>query len=537
MVLTVLGWSAAVGRPYYLSSSEGDDLNPGTLQSPWKTLEKISGVSLRPGDAVFFKKGDRFDGHFVVNGSGSKGQPIVITSYGEGAKPVLTGEAGAEQGGDYREAVYVNNHDNLVFDGLEVNNERQSTRTGVRDVDAYGLHVHNSGTQVLKNFILRNMTFQNVYAVKPMNNPEDFDGLEVAGVRFFSARNQRAGNEKNIQNILVEDCFFTDIQRLGVHIKHGGAKEGVGNDAINRNANIIVRNNRFDHLGGTSVLPLRTYNCLIEKNIFDHPGASTDPRMPGRGSSVWTWRCINTVIQHNQCLSTRGYLDSHGIHIDHENVNTFVQYNYMEDCEGGFVEILGGNVNAVYRYNVSVNDGWRKNLKWKNSNHTIWINQVAAGKKIHLCENSYIYNNTVVMDKGYSTAIEINAKNTFIFNNIFYSGNGSAMGRQHVVMKSNGTLLYMRNNLFHGDVDRRFLELDESPVKGNPGFLGKGAGADRYQIGADSPALGQGVAKLGPPVPGAGKGVFKNVAAYPAVDFFGNPLGRPPCIGAFSFKK
>lgn len=48
MVLTVLGWSAAVGRPYYLSSSEGDDLNPGTLQSPWKTLEKISGVSLRP---------------------------------------------------------------------------------------------------------------------------------------------------------------------------------------------------------------------------------------------------------------------------------------------------------------------------------------------------------------------------------------------------------------------------------------------------------------------------------------------------------
>jgi hypothetical protein len=29
----------------------------------------------------------------------------------------------------------------------------------------------------------------------------------------------------------------------------------------------------------------------------------------------------------------------------------------MEDCEGGFVEILGGNSNTVYRFNASVNDG------------------------------------------------------------------------------------------------------------------------------------------------------------------------------------
>ena len=68
--------------------------------------------------------------------------------------------------------------------------------------------------------------------------------------------------------------------------------------------------------------------------------------MPNRGSSVWTWHCKNTIIQRNRCLHVRGYLDSHGIHIDHHNDHTYVQYNYMEDCEGGFVEILGGNTNA-----------------------------------------------------------------------------------------------------------------------------------------------------------------------------------------------
>ena len=85
----------------------------------------------------------------------------------------------------------------------------------------------------------------------------------------------------------------------------------------------------FSYNGGSAVLPNATYNCLIENNIFDHPGASTDSRMPGRGSSVWNINAINTISQYNMCISTRGYLDSHGIHIDNRNVNTFVQYNYI----------------------------------------------------------------------------------------------------------------------------------------------------------------------------------------------------------------
>ena len=68
----------------------------------------------------------------------------------------------------------------------------------------------------------------------------------------------------------------------------------------------------------------------------------------------------NTVIQYNQSINAKGILDSHGIHVDHKNTDTFIQYNFMKDCEGGFVEILGGNERAVYRFNISLNDGWRR---------------------------------------------------------------------------------------------------------------------------------------------------------------------------------
>ena len=94
----------------------------------------------------------------------------------------------------------------------------------------------------------------------------------------------------------------------------------------------------------------------------------------------------------------------------------------MEDCEGGFVEILGGNETAVYRFNISVNDGWRDNPNWRNSNHTIWLNDKIGGDEGYASNNSYIYNNTIVINRTnnpYATAIDLKANNTRVFNNIF----------------------------------------------------------------------------------------------------------------------
>ena len=534
--------AAAKSNSYYLSSSSGKDEYGGTQKAPWKTLAQISSILLMPGDRVFFKKGDRFDGHFVVKGSGSVGRPVVITAYGTGDKPVITGQVGAAQGGDFREAIYIENFDNIVLDGLEVNNERKTARDGVAEVDAYGVHVINSGTKPMKNFILRNMSFRKVYAVKPMNSHEDFDKLEVAAVRFASTPNTSAGEEKNIQNVLVEHCEFTDIQRLGIHFVHGGGKNKVGNDAINRNADVVVRNNRFRYLGGTCVLPTSTYNCLIENNLFDHPGSKADPRMPGRGSSVWPFHCINTVVQRNVCLGIRGYADSCGIHIDSGNANTFVQYNYMEDCEGGFVEILGGNVNAVYRFNISVNDGWRVSptAKEGTQGHTLWVSQYFGGTRKEPSDNSYVYNNTVYLDKGFPTSIIFDGKNTFIYNNIFYSGKSGVIGGENVIVRmQDGAQLYVSNNLFYGAIDGQFEKMDKNPVKGDPKFAGPGRDLCRFQLNADSPTINRGIAKEGPPLPGAGTGIFKNLPTYPTVDFYGNPVNLQegtPNIGACNAK-
>ncbi|MEM6831798.1 MAG: hypothetical protein AAF551_14905, partial [Bacteroidota bacterium] len=227
---------AQTGKNYYLSNS-GSDSNTGTKDAPWKTLDKLSATSLNPGDSVLFRRGDRFDGHYVVNGSGEKGTPIVIAAYGDGEKPIITGEVGASGGGDYREAILVQNEDNLVFDGLEIQNERLTTRPGVRDMDAFGIWLHNT-EGVMENFVFQNMTFRDVYAVEPILDRSSFDAIQVSGLRLTSTKNTVNGQEKQIKNVEVKDSFFGNLQRFGIQLRHSRGAAGVGNDSLNRIMNV-----------------------------------------------------------------------------------------------------------------------------------------------------------------------------------------------------------------------------------------------------------------------------------------------------------
>ncbi len=71
------------GATYYVSNS-GDDGNDGlTPDRSWKTLAKVSGAALNPGDCVRFKRGD------IFRGSISAKEGVTYCAFGEGAKPEI----------------------------------------------------------------------------------------------------------------------------------------------------------------------------------------------------------------------------------------------------------------------------------------------------------------------------------------------------------------------------------------------------------------------------------------------------------------
>lgn len=76
----------------YYFANKGKDSNKGiNKQSAWKSIAKINGLKLKAGDSILLKRGDVFEGSILLNQSGLINKLIVISAYGTGKSPILTG--------------------------------------------------------------------------------------------------------------------------------------------------------------------------------------------------------------------------------------------------------------------------------------------------------------------------------------------------------------------------------------------------------------------------------------------------------------
>ena len=84
---------AAQAKNYYLSATGSNTNNGLTPATAWQTIAKANASFslVLPGDSILFRCGDTFYGALVIGKSGTSTLPIAISSYGTGAKPVISG--------------------------------------------------------------------------------------------------------------------------------------------------------------------------------------------------------------------------------------------------------------------------------------------------------------------------------------------------------------------------------------------------------------------------------------------------------------
>ena len=69
---------------FYIDSEDGDDTNDGISETTaWKSLTRVDGLDLLPGDTIKFRRGSSFEGTLYINDSGEENRYIVLTSYGD----------------------------------------------------------------------------------------------------------------------------------------------------------------------------------------------------------------------------------------------------------------------------------------------------------------------------------------------------------------------------------------------------------------------------------------------------------------------
>lgn len=78
-------------RNFYISVSGNDASIGRSPESAWRTFGRLNKLSLLPGDTVFLQRGGTYEGAITIRQGGTAKKPIVITAYGQGADPMVSG--------------------------------------------------------------------------------------------------------------------------------------------------------------------------------------------------------------------------------------------------------------------------------------------------------------------------------------------------------------------------------------------------------------------------------------------------------------
>ena len=132
ITILLLSISMACYSTNYYISNTGDDAEAGTSEgTAWLTIAKVNtewnNGTFVPGDSILFKRGDIWKGTIVIKESGTSGNPMTISAYGSGEKPIITGfdtlsswsvHAGSVYKATFSDAEYFTNM--VVVDGKQV---------------------------------------------------------------------------------------------------------------------------------------------------------------------------------------------------------------------------------------------------------------------------------------------------------------------------------------------------------------------------------------------------------------------------------
>src|SRR5439155_206440 len=182
----------AIGTTYYVDDVAGNDSNSGTSESTaWRTLGKVSNVTLAPGDRVLFKRGGVWAGPLTLSKAGTADRPITIGSYGSGALPVIQGPGNCVDVQGTRLVVSQLNVKDCAWAGVRISAGATFNRIDGNLItgNVAGVHVDSGASD---NVIVGN-TLQNNNRMS-VNTPGGNDDNGAFGVLLNGDRNEVINN-------------------------------------------------------------------------------------------------------------------------------------------------------------------------------------------------------------------------------------------------------------------------------------------------------------------------------------------------------
>ena len=492
---------------YYIDSQNGNNDYCGHRpEKAWANLDKINEHSFLPGDKILFKAGTYYEGQLNPKGSGTKEQPIIIDTYGEGEKPVIQGQ------GKHLTTVLLENAEYWEINRLKITNQGPERVAGRR-----GVTIH------AKDFGDCNHIYLNELEIHDVNGSlVKSDG----GGGAILWHNEGDSIKTRFVDLRIENCHLFRCGRNGINSRGYTNREN-----WHPSVGVVIRNNVLEEIPGDGIVPIGCDGALIEYNVMRNCPDILSHQEAAAG--IWPWSSDNTIIQYNEVSGHNAKWDGQGFDSDWNCKNTIIQYNYSHDNAGGFLLVCNngnnigtnrniGTINTIVRYNVSINDGIRSYPTERRGyfSPTMHISGPVS--------NTLIYNNVFIIPPKPKpeldrTLVQVDnwggpwPDSTLFANNIFYVQETSDFywGKS----KRN----YMTHNLYYGQFENNLD--DPNAVYNTPEWVGEiprtsgFSSLKNLKLKRNSPAINAGITILN----------------HAVEDFFGNhiPTNENPNIGIF----
>ena len=444
-ILAVTSISTASFAGTYYVATDGSDTNPGTLNSPFKTIQTGIDV-LEEGDTCYVRGGTYNEG-LVLKQSGTSSAPITIKNYNGETVTVNSGNVQAVRTGGRRHYYtidglgFISNHvtysngkhwsldfEDGIWDGFT--NPTGGNNGFILSNCYIEGSVHFYGHNILVENCEVNGRNQWTNGVADAYTASHDNTYQYNTVYGFTQRGFWSLQYTN--NVTIENNIIHDVGNAGIDFDGAGYPD----------YNCIARGNIIYNVGGRGIELENAFNGIVEGNIIhdsDKWAISLINYGPGIAHDEWRDDDTNTIVRNNLVYNTA----EGGI--------------VLHACPG--VKIYN---NTVYRNNAT--PGYYAGISLVS-----WDG--------FYCVNTDIQNNIVAQCKAYAIWIDsttVNLQGLVMNNNLYYHSTNT---KTHYV-SDNGSYTLAQFQSASGE--------EPNSLFANPGFVD--VSDSNFHLTGNSPA-------------------------------------------------
>jgi len=486
VALPVLLTRPAGATTYYVSSSDpnaSDSYATSPAAAPWKTIAKINATTISPGDTVYFKCGDIWRESLVIKSGTQTGATTTYTSYGTGAKPIISG-ADVITGWTASTGGTANTYQVPL-----------ATRTYMVTSDNTFVAPGSSATTLAANqyYWSSGILYLNIggdpsthlIEAGQRNNPISGVSSGTAPKTFYyhNTFNGLRLEKSNSSCINVGACKYWTIENCEMFFSNSASGAGAGVNA-NNCAYMTVTGCHVNYALGDGVIIYNSTNATVTNNLIENVldgGVNSGGDCIQLGGSTGPNCADNFQILNNTCIRPNVSVEK-GCIIALSGDNGVIQGN---SCTAGKFGIsVGGNNDTVcYNYvtGTGIYGGIRCSIDYDLSGVQIFENVIVDSAAPFSSGSAGI---TITDDtrqlQGYPTGDgSANRSNFTICNNVFYNtyygiiaerGGFSGAVENNIGWNDGGVTPYYRLNLTSTPISGQTTVIDHN-IWSNPSGL------------------------------------------------------------------